>query len=114
MPATSLPAPLLECESTLTAKYQTTVPQQVRERLHLAKSDKLRFVLRADGSVVLENASAPASDPVLDNFLSFLERDMQNNPGNIAPMRRDLMARAQELVVGVGVDLDESLPDDDE
>lgn len=114
MPANALPELLIECESTLTAKYQTTVPQQVRERLHLEKNDKLRFLLLNDGSVVVENASAPASDPVLDSFLSFLERDMRGHPGNIAPVRRDLMEQAKDLVTGVEVDLDRPLSDDDE
>lgn len=47
-----------EAESTLTERYQTTVPEIVRRALRLGKRDKIRFTLRPDGDVVLRRASA--------------------------------------------------------
>ena len=40
MPAT------LEAESTLTDRYQTTVPETVRRALRLRKRDKIQYVIR--------------------------------------------------------------------
>jgi len=43
MPAT------LEAESTLTDRYQTTVPETVRRALRLRKRDKIQYVIRPSG-----------------------------------------------------------------
>ena len=43
----------LELESTLTDRYQTTVPDAVRRALKLGKRDKIRYLVRPDGRVVL-------------------------------------------------------------
>ena len=51
MPAT------LEAESTLTDRYQTTVPETVRRALRLRKRDKIQYVIRPSGEVVLTRAS---------------------------------------------------------
>jgi antitoxin PrlF len=44
-------------ESSLTDRYQTTVPQPVRRALGLGKRDRIRYSFRANGEVVL-HASA--------------------------------------------------------
>ncbi|MBK1736325.1 regulator, partial [Halorhodospira abdelmalekii] len=46
-------ATTLEAESTLTARYQTTVPETVRRALQLSKRDKIHYHIRANGEVVL-------------------------------------------------------------
>lgn len=51
----------------------------------------------------------PGDDPVLGAFLSFIERDMVDNPASIQPMSPDLLARAERLVANMQVDLDEPL-----
>jgi len=48
----------LEIESTLTDRYQTTVPDAVRRTLKLRKRDKIRYVVRPDGAVLLTRAEA--------------------------------------------------------
>ena len=48
----------LEIESTLTDRYQTTVPDVVRRTLKLRKRDKIRYVVRPDGAVLLTRAEA--------------------------------------------------------
>ena len=43
MPAT------MQVESTLTDRYQTTVPDTVRRALRLGKRDKISYTIRPDG-----------------------------------------------------------------
>ena len=71
----------VEADSTLTDRYQTTVPETVRRFLRLGKRDKLRYSIRPSGEVVLSRATTVTrSDPVLDAFLAFLARDMAKHP----------------------------------
>ena len=64
MPAT------LEVESTLTDRYQTTVPETVRRALRLGKRDKIHYSIRPNGEVVLTRAEASeGDDPVLGGEL---------------------------------------------
>ena len=43
--------------SKLTAKFQATIPQEVREQLNLQFGDQLLFVIE-DGRVVIQKASS--------------------------------------------------------
>lgn len=106
---------VLETESTLTDRYQTTIPEPVRRLLRLNKRDKLHYAIQSDGTVVLSRVE-PASkdDPALVGFLSFLERDLMARPQAIARLDGARRARAQALVDGVEVDLGARLSDDDE
>ena len=45
-------AATLEVESTLTDRYQTTVPETVRRALKLGKRDKIHYTIRPSGEVV--------------------------------------------------------------
>lgn len=40
-------------DATLTAKGQTTIPKEIRERLGLEPGDKLVFTVLSDGTVVM-------------------------------------------------------------
>jgi antitoxin PrlF len=40
-------------ESTLTSKGQTTIPQEIRERLSIKPGDRMTFTLMPDGTVLL-------------------------------------------------------------
>lgn len=105
----------LEVESTLTDRFQTTVPSSVREALKLKKRDKIHYKLLPDGQVVLTKAvEEEANDPVLGQFLHFLAQDMAAHPERIQAVNAGLVERIQALVGDVNVDLDEPLPDDDE
>lgn len=108
-------AATLEVESTLTDRYQTTVPETVRRVLKLGKRDKIRYTIRQNGEVVLTRATATEDDdPVLGQFLSFLAQDIANHPERLRAVDADLAQRIQSLVGGIEVDLDASLSEDNE
>lgn len=107
--------PVLEIESTLTDRYQTTIPAPVRRALKLRKRDKLVYKVLDDGTVVLtRRAEADEADPVLGRFLDFLARDMAAHPERLRGIDRDFVARIQLLVKDVEVDRDAPLSPDDE
>lgn len=109
MPAT------LEVESTLTDRYQTTVPETVRRALKLGKRDKIHYTIRPDGAVVLSRvAPAEGEDPLLGQFLGFLAQDIAAHPDRIQSVDAGLVQRIQSLVGGIEVDLDAPLSADDE
>ena len=105
----------LEVESTLTDRYQTTVPETVRRALQLGKRDKLHYTIRSDGEVVLTRATTTENDdPVLGQFLDFLTRDMANHPERLLAVDAGLAQRLQSLVGRVEVDLESALSLHDE
>jgi len=104
----------LETESTLTERFQTTVPSVVRKALHLVKKDKIKFTVQADGNVTLSRVQQDESDPVLDAFLSFLGNDIHNHPESIQPLSASMKYSAASLIADVEVDLDAPLSEDDE
>ena len=105
----------LEVESTLTDRYQTTVPEMVRRALRLGKRDKIHYTIRPNGEVLLTRAAtAEGDDPVLGPFLDFLARDLANHPERLRAVDAGLVQRLQSLVSGLEVDLDAALPADDE
>ncbi len=104
----------LQVESTLTDRYQTTVPETVRRALGLGKRDKIHYTIRPDGEVVLTRAIASdGDDPALAPFLHFLARDLAEHPERLHAIDAGLVQRIQSLVGSVEVDLDASLSADD-
>lgn len=105
----------LETESTLTDRYQTTVPETVRRALRLGKRDKIRYTIRPGGEVLLTRAArAEGDDPALEAFLGFLARDIAEHPERLRAVDVGLVHRIQSLVGGVEVDLDPPLAAEDE
>jgi antitoxin PrlF len=105
---------LIAAESTLTDRYQTTVPDAVRRALNLGKRDKLRYTVHPDGNVLLTRAADTDTDPALDAFLGFLAKDMTQHPERLQALDKALVQRVQTLTAGVAVDLDAPLSADDE
>lgn len=101
-------------ESTLTDRYQTTVPKPIRKVLGLNKRDKICYTIQSDGQVVISRADKTQSDPILGQFLNFLARDIEKNPQHLQAISSDLVSRVQSLVAEVDLDLDASLSDEDE
>ena len=107
MPAT------LELESTLTDRYQTTVPDGVRRALKLGKRDRIRYLVQGNGAVILQRAG-PAEDPVLGSFLDLLAQDIAAHPQHVRAIDGGLARRMRALVKGVKVDLEAVLDPADE
>lgn len=105
---------ILITESTLTDRYQTTVPDSVRKALHLNKREKIRYTIQPDGSVLLSKANQQDVDPALSSFLSFLTEDIQQNPEHLKVVTPELMSRIENLISDVDIDLNAPLNDEDE
>ncbi len=101
-------------ESTLTNRYQTTIPQIVRKILGLDKNDKITYTIQQNGTVLLSRSDKNESDPVLNSFLDLLANDISSNPDNVQLMDAELIQRADSLVSGIHVDLDSPLLNEDE
>ncbi|MCU7920456.1 MAG: type II toxin-antitoxin system PrlF family antitoxin [Candidatus Thiodiazotropha sp. (ex Epidulcina cf. delphinae)] len=104
----------LTVESTLTDRYQTTVPESVRRALHLGKRDKIRFSLQPDGKIVLTRVDDSEADPLIGQFLGFLAKDIAKHPQHVHALSTDLAERVQSLVGDVEIDLESPLPDDNQ
>ena len=105
----------LEVESTLTERYQTTVPEIVRRALQLGKRDKIHYAIRANGEVVLSRVTTTeGDDPALGAFLEFLARDIATNPQRLVPVDEEFVERIWSVVDGIDVDLDAPLQAEDE
>ena len=105
----------VEAYSTLTDRYQTTVPETVRRYLRLGNRDKLYYSIRPSGEVVLSRATTVLrSDPVIDAFLGFLAHDMTRHPEQLQTLDARLVQKLQSLVGEVVNDLDAALSAKDE
>ncbi|VVE50701.1 regulator [Pandoraea cepalis] len=108
-------AATLEVESTLTDRYQTTVPETVRRALQLGKRDKIHYTISPGGEVVLTRAEpSEEDDPVLGKFLGFLARDIASQPERLQVVDVSFVRRLQSLAGCIEVDLDAPLSADDE
>lgn len=106
---------ILEAESKLTERYQTTVPESVRRALRLGKRDKIRFTIRPDGDVVLTRAlQTEGEDPVMGHFLNFLAHDIATHPERLRSIDASLAHRIQSLVGDSEIDLEAPLSAEDE
>jgi len=106
---------MLEADSTLTDRYQTTVPETVRRALKLGKRDKIHYTIQSNGAVLLTRASQDKhEDPALAQFLSFLARDIANHPEHVQAMDSQLVQRIQSLVGDAEIDLNAALSTEDE
>ena len=108
-------ASVLQAESSLTDRFQTTVPGLVRKALKLGKRAKIRYALQADGTVVMSRAVVEKQDdPVLGQFLSFLAADMRARPERIQAVSPAWLKRVRSLVRGVKSDRNAPLDPSDE
>ncbi len=106
---------ILQVESTLTDRYQTTVPEIIRRALRLGKRDKIQFSIRSNGEVVLSRSDRSGDDdPVLGTFLEFLARDVVNHPERLEVVDQSFMDRIFSAVGECDIDLDAPLSAEDE
>jgi antitoxin PrlF len=105
---------IVKAESTLTDRYQTTIPDLVRQTLGLEKRDKIRYLIQNDGTVTIARSPALNQDPVVDKFLQFLAQDIQQNPQSIQTITNSQIEHICSLVGNLEVDLNASLVDEEE
>ncbi len=103
---------ILQAASTLTDRYQTTIPEPVRQLLHLNKRDKITYTIEDDGKVLISRATE--DDPVIGDFLNFLANDIKNNPSHIQSFSQTLIDRARNLTTDVEIDLNAPLDEKDD
>jgi len=106
---------VFDVESTLTDRYQTTIPETVRSKLRLNKRDKLHYKIMSDGTVVLSRAdSSEQRDPALAGFLDLLAGDLHDRPHAIRVLGEEQHVRALSLTGDADVDLNARLDPADE
>ena len=103
----------LQAESTLTDRYQTTVPDTVRKALRLGRRDKIHYTIQPNGHVLIARSDSE-EDPALGGFLNFLAKDMIDHPHRIQAMDPKMIARIKKLTAGVKIDLNAPLAAEDE
>jgi len=102
-------ATITDAESTLTDRYQTTIPESVRAVLGLGKRDRLHYSIRSDGTVLVTKSG---DDPALAAFLRLLADDISAHPERLQHIPSGLVERMGDLVKGIEVDLDAPLMED--
>ena len=102
----------IEDVSTLTDRFQTTVPKTIRKALSLKKGDKLHYHQEANGRVYLAALPNFEADPVLEAFLKLLADDIAANPQRLASADQILLNSVAVLVADVEVDMDNVVCDD--
>lgn len=109
---------ILQAESILTDRYQTTIPDLVCKTLGLSKRDKIAYEINPDGTVTITRSEAVEEDPIdpiLDKFRDFLAEDMLQNPQYLQPITLENKDTVQFLASDIDdIDLDISLSDEEE
>jgi antitoxin PrlF len=93
--------PEISAESTLTDRYQTTIPAVVRKALGLSKGDKLQFLLDESGGIRLSRQKPEEPehvDPVLAGFLDLLAKDIEDNPQNLREIDSSYFDKWEKLL----------------
>ena len=104
---------VLETESTLTDRYQTTVPEPVRQALKLGKRDKVHYSILDNGDVLIRRSTpVEIADPVMERFLDFLSQDLQAHPERLQAIDAAWVKRLQAVIKNTAIDLDAPLPND--
>ena len=96
-------------QSSVTERFQTTIPKGVREALGLRRGDTLAYEVRGEEVVVRRRPEHEGDDPVLVAFLDLLERDIAAHPERLQRVPDALVQRGQELVDGVEINFDAAL-----
>ena len=105
---------LICAQSTLSDLYQTTIPEVVRNVLNLSKWDTLVYSVDSGGRGVISKLSNCEGDPVLNNFLGFLAKDIEDSPQNLVPMTVEKFKKISSLVEDINIDLEAPLDSDDD
>jgi len=107
---------VFEIEATITERGQTTVPAPIRKMLAVKKTGRVVFRGMPDGRVEIarKEESEVHTDPVISEFLGFLEQDMKaRGKEAIRPVPKSFLDDYHELS-RLDIDLDAPLTDDTE
>ena len=96
-------------QSSVTERFQTTIPKGVREALGLRRGDMLAYEVRGQEVVLRRSADQDNADPALLGILDLLQRDIATRPDRLRPVPERLVNRGRDLVRGVEIDLDSPL-----
>ncbi len=106
---------VVEAESSLTDRYQTTVPETIRRALKLAGRDKIHYTVKPSGEVVMARADEDEDeDEALVSFLYLLTRDITARPERLQPLGGDLLERISVLTEGIEYNINAALPDNED
>lgn len=96
-------------QSTLTARYQTTIPTEVRRRLGLNAGDQISYRFTDEGRVELIRESS--EDQVLGAMLEALELNLATYPERLVAVDKLMYddLKKWDLDVDLDSDLDEGL-----
>ena len=100
-------------QSTLTRRYQTTIPSEIRTAMGLQTKDKIEYKIMGDGQVLISKVETFEEDPAMASFLNFLDKDIELHPENIQPITAELAETYLSSVTNFDVDLDAALPDEE-
>lgn len=89
----------IENIAKLTSKSQTTVPIAVRKALSVGPHDQISFTVLDGGRVEVRKVESSDQDPVVQQYLAFLEKDMMVHPEKLSVIQRDETMR--KLLEGV-------------
>ena len=103
----------IQATSTLTDRYQTTIPDTVRKALGLTKRDQLLYTVLPNGEIRVQKADTVNDDVALNAFLQLLEKDIMENPQKLTPLTRERLAYWRSLGDGNEINLDAPLVDED-
>jgi antitoxin PrlF len=104
----------MEAESSLTDRYQTTVPETIRRALKLGKRDKIHYRVKATGEVTMTRVAADEEDPAFGPFLAFLAHDIERHPERVKSFAPEFVQSIRALTKDVIFDIDAPLSPDDE
>jgi bifunctional DNA-binding transcriptional regulator/antitoxin component of YhaV-PrlF toxin-antitoxin module len=72
--------PSIKSTAKLTSKSQMTVPIAVRKTLGVGPQDLVVFTIHEGGQVEVAKAETEHTDAIVDKYLAFLDRDMEDHP----------------------------------
>jgi antitoxin PrlF len=96
--------------SKVTERSQTTLPPAVRTVLGLQPGERIGYLIEGSEVRLVNASQLEHRDPVLEQFLVFLRRDLAIHPERVAVFPASLLKRAQ--VAGSGVAIDHEAPAD--
>lgn len=104
----------MEAESSLTDRYQTTVPETIRRALKLGKRDKIHYHVKPTGEVTMSRVEANEEDPAFGPFLAFLAHDIERHPERLKSFAPEFVQSIRALTKDVAFDIDAPLSPNDE